>query len=200
MRQYTVYEQFLESVKKYRKVNDTMAELRSDAMKPRHWKDLQTRLRIKVPFNDLSLSHLWQADLLKHNKSVTDILSQARGEAILENFLIGIKEIWSKYEVELIKYQQKCKLIKGWDDLFAQIDEHINNMASMKMSPYYKVFEDEIVPWDEKLQKIRIIFDTWIDVQRGYVYLEGIFFGSADIKSMLSAEFNRFKSIDNEFI
>lgn len=69
----------------------------------------------------------------------------------------------------------------------------------MKMSPYYKVFEEEIVPWDEKLQKIRIIFDNWIDVQRRYVYLEGIFFGSADIKTMLSAEFNRFKGIDNEF-
>jgi dynein heavy chain 1 len=31
------------------------------------------------------------------------------------------------------------------------------------------------------------------------VYLEGIFFGSADIKTMLTAEFNRFKGIDNEF-
>jgi dynein heavy chain 1 len=67
------------------------------------------------------------------------------------------------------------------------------------MSPYYKVFEEEIVPWDEKLQKIRIVFDNWIDVQRRYVYLEGIFFGSADIKSMLSAEFNKFRGIDNEF-
>jgi dynein heavy chain 1 len=36
-------------------------------------------------------------------------------------------------------------------------------------------------------------------VQRRYVYLEGIFFGSADIKSMLSAEFNKFRGIDNEF-
>jgi dynein heavy chain 1 len=36
-------------------------------------------------------------------------------------------------------------------------------------------------------------------VQRRYVYLEGIFFGSADIKTMLSAEFNKFKGIDNEF-
>lgn len=67
------------------------------------------------------------------------------------------------------------------------------------MSPYYKVFEEEIVPWDEKLQKIRLIFDNWIDVQRRYVYLEGIFFGSADIKSMLTAEFNKFKGIDQEF-
>lgn len=30
------------------------------------------------------------------------------------------------------------------------------------------------------------------------MYLEGIFFGSADIKSMLNAEFTRFKGIDNE--
>ena len=69
----------------------------------------------------------------------------------------------------------------------------------LKMSPYYKVFEEEIVPWDEKLQKIRITFDNWIDVQRRYVYLEGIFFGSADIKSMLTTEFNKFRGIDNEF-
>jgi dynein heavy chain 1 len=69
----------------------------------------------------------------------------------------------------------------------------------MKMSPYYKVFEEEILPWDDKLNKMRIIFDNWIDVQRRYVYLEGIFFGSAEIKTMLSAEFSRFKGIDNEF-
>ena len=111
----------------------------------------------------------------------------------------GIKETWAKYELELVKYQTKCKLIRGWDELFTQIDENINNLASMKMSPYYKVFEEEIVPWDEKLQKIRIIFDNWIDVQRRYVYLEGIFFGSADIKNMLPREFQSFKSIDSEF-
>jgi dynein heavy chain 1 len=68
----------------------------------------------------------------------------------------------------------------------------------MKMSPYYKVFENEIVPWDDKLQKIRLIFDSWVDVQRRYVYLEGIFFGSADIKNMIPNEYNRFKGIDSE--
>ncbi len=177
----------------------TLSELKSEAMKPRHWKDLLQKLRLKVSFNELALSHLWNADLIKHDKEVKEVMNQARGELILENFLHNIKDTWSKYELELIRYQTKCRLIKGWDELFQQIDEHINNLASMKMSPYYKVFEEEIVPWDDKLQKIRIIFDNWIDVQRRYVYLEGIFFGSADIKTMLTAEFNRFKSIDSEF-
>jgi dynein heavy chain 1 len=126
-------------------------------------------------------------------------MGEARGELILEEFLRGIKETWAKCDLELIRYQNKCRLIRGWDDLFAQIDEHINNVSSMKMSPYYKVFEEEIVPWDEKLQKIRIVFDNWIDVQRRYVYLEGIFFGGADIRSMLPSEYNKFRGIDNEF-
>ena len=153
-----------------------------------------------VKFNDLTLGHLWCADILSNKKAIEDVLTQARGEAILENFINNIKEIWETREVELVKYQTKCKLIKGWDDLFALVDEHMNNINSMKMSPYYKIFEKDIEPWQRKLETIRVIFDYWIDVQRRYVYLEGIFFGSADIKSMLSNEYNKFKSIDSEFI
>jgi len=168
-------------------------------MKPRHWQTLLQKLKITIKFNDLLLGTLWNADLTKNAKLVADIMNEARGELILEEFLRNIKDCWSNYELELVRYQNKCRLIKGWEELFTQIDEHINNISSMKMSPYYKVFEEEIVPWDEKLQKIRLVFDTWIDVQRRYVYLEGIFFGSADIKSMLSTEFNKFKAIDTEF-
>jgi dynein heavy chain 1 len=102
-------------------------------------------------------------------------------------------------EVELAQYKTKCKLIRGWDELFALVDDDTNNINSMKMSPYYKVFESEIKPLIQDLEKIRIMFDSWIDVQRKYVYLEGIFFGSADIAQMLSNEFNKFKNIDNEF-
>ena len=69
----------------------------------------------------------------------------------------------------------------------------------MKMSPYYKVFEKDIEPWSKNLEQIRVILDDWMDVQKKYVYLEGIFFGSADIKSMLSNEFTKFKNIDSDF-
>jgi len=49
-------------------------------------------------------SHFWYADLIKNDKVVREILNQARGELILEDFLNGIKETWAKYELELIKY------------------------------------------------------------------------------------------------
>lgn len=40
----------------------------------------------------------------------------------------------------------------------------------------------------------------WIDVQRLYVSLEGIFSGSADIKALLPVETSRFQSISSEFL
>lgn len=52
----------------------------------------------------------------------------------------------------------------------------------MKMSQYYKTFEEEIAQWDSKLQKVKITLEVWIDVQKKWVYLEGIFMGSSDIK------------------
>ena len=200
MRTYQIYEAYVEQLKNYKKVNDIMMDLRNDAMKPKHWKELLSKLRITTKFSDMVLSELWCADLLGKSKSVNDVLTQARGEAILENFLNQIKEMWAVQEVELVKYQNKCKLIKGWDDLFALVDDHMNNISSMKMSPYYKVFEKDIEPWSKTLEQIRVIFDFWLDVQRRYVYLEGIFFGSADIKSMLSNEFTKFKNIDSDFV
>jgi len=40
MRGYQVYETYLQHIKNYKKVNDIFNELRSDAMKPKHWREL----------------------------------------------------------------------------------------------------------------------------------------------------------------
>jgi len=58
-----------------------------------------------------------------------------------------------------------------------------------------QVFEEEALTWEEKLNRINALFDVWIDVQRRWVYLEGIFSGSADIKTLLPVETSRFQSI-----
>lgn len=83
--------------------------------------------------------------------------------------------------------------------MFEELDEDLNNLSSMKLSQYYKTFEEEIAQWDDKLQKLKIILDVWIEVQRKWVYLESIFLGSSEIKEMLINEYTRFKGIDSEF-
>lgn len=54
------------------------------------------------------------------------------------------------------------------------------------------MFEEDALQWEEKLNRIHDVFDVWIDVQRRWVYLDGIFTGSADIKALLPVETQRF--------
>jgi dynein heavy chain 1, cytosolic len=122
--------------------------------------------------------------------------------------------------LELVAYQDKCKLIKGWDDLFNKLKEHIESLAAMRLSPYYKVlfffffcyafldvctsdalfllllkeFEEETTNWEGKLNRLNSIFDVWIEAQRRWVYLDGIFGSSADIKHLLPNETQKFQT------
>ena len=55
------------------------------------------------------------------------------------------------------------------------------------------MFEDDALAWDDRLNRVNALFDVWIDVQRRWVYLEGIFAGSADIKHLLPNETQKFQ-------
>lgn len=183
----------------YYLMNKKIMELKEECMKPRHWKILQNKLRIDGPQSEITFGKLWKADLNRNEPIFREVMAIATGEMVLERMLMLVKERWLPRELELVRYQGKCNLIKGWEEMFELLDEDLNNLSSMKLSQYYKTFEEEIMQWDDKLQKMRIILDIWIDVQRRWVYLESIFLGSSDIKEMLVNEYSRFKSIDSEF-
>jgi dynein heavy chain 1 len=145
-------------------MNKLIMELKTDAMKDRHWRMLFSKLKIVESVSEVTLGTLWDKDLMRFEVPVRDIMTIARGELVLEEMVRAVKEYWNAFELELVKYQTKCKLIRGWDDLFTKLEEDLNNLASMKISPYYKQFESEIVQWDDKLQKLKLTLDTWIDV------------------------------------
>uniref|UniRef100_A0A8C5Q446 AAA+ ATPase domain-containing protein n=1 Tax=Leptobrachium leishanense TaxID=445787 RepID=A0A8C5Q446_9ANUR len=200
LRQYASYEYVQRLLKGYMKVNMLVIELKSEALKDRHWKQLMKRLHVNWVVSELTLGQIWDVDLQKNEAIVKDVLLVAQGEMALEEFLKQIREVWNAYELDLVNYQNKCRLIRGWDDLFNKVKEHINSVSAMKLSPYYKVFEEDALSWEDKLNRIMALFDVWIDVQRRWVYLEGIFTGSADIKHLLPVETQRFQSISTEFL
>lgn len=167
-----------------------------------------------------------------------DIITQAQGELALEEFLKSVREYWQTFALDLVqyvwgapvvvslisvclcvlyvcRYQNKCKLIRGWDDLFAKLNEHLGSLTSMKMSPFFKVFEDDAQTWEDKLNRMvshavaerarshraqRELFDIWIEVQRRWVYLESIFTSGGDIATLLPKETARFKGVNTEFL
>ncbi|XP_052274955.1 cytoplasmic dynein 1 heavy chain 1-like isoform X3 [Dreissena polymorpha] len=200
LRAYASYEFVKKLLQGFAKVNMLVVELKSEALKERHWKALTRRLNVKWVLSELTLGHVWDIDLQKNELIIKDIILVAQGEMALEEFLKQVSETWRAYELDMIGYQGRCKLIRGWDDLFNKVKEHINSVMAMKLSPYYKQFEEEALAWEDKLNRINALFDVWIDVQRRWVYLEGIFTGSADIQHLLPVETQRFQGVSTEFL
>ncbi|PVV04132.1 hypothetical protein BB560_001375 [Smittium megazygosporum] len=201
VRQYAAFAYMVNYLQGLSKQITIISDLKSDAMRDRHWRKLFKELKILPKSqSELTLGYIWSFDLTKNESIIKDVIMTAQGEMGLEEFLKQVKETWTTYALDLVSYQGRCRLIKGWDDLFNKCSEHLSALGSMKLSPYYKVFEEEAMSWEDKLTRVHLLFDVWIDVQRQWVYLEGIFNNSAEIKHLLPVETSRFQNINTEFL
>ena len=64
-----------------------VTDLKSEALKERHWKELRKRLRLNLVMPELTLGHIWDADLQRNEARVKDVILVAQGEMALEEFL-----------------------------------------------------------------------------------------------------------------
>jgi dynein heavy chain 1 len=201
MRQYAAFEHIQNILRQYLKVNPILGDLKSQAVRDRHWTKIYKAIKPGKRYSPVSLTlgDVWDLNLVATESIIRDIIAQAQGEMALEEFLKQVRETWTSYNLDLVNYQNKCRLIRGWDDLFAKCSENLNSLQAMKHSPYYKEFEEEASSWEDKLNRVHVLFDVWIDVQRQWVYLEGVFTGNADIKHLLPIESSRFQNINSEF-
>ena len=201
MRQYAAFEHIQAVLRQLLKVNPLLSDMKSEAVRERHWNKIYKALKPEKRYSPVSMSlgNVWDLQLASSEVVIRDIVTQAQGEMALEEFLKQVRDTWQNYSLDLVNYQNKCRLIRGWDDLFAKCSENLNSLQAMRHSPYYKEFEEEASSWEEKLNRVHVLFDVWIDVQRQWVYLEGVFTGNADIKHLLPVESSRFQNINSEF-
>ena len=202
MRQYAAFEHVQQVMRSLLKACSLLTDLKSDAVRDRHWVKIFKTLQPGSRFSEVStsLGDIWDLQLLSNESAVRDVIAQARGELALEEFLRQVRETWQNYGLDMVNYQNKVRLIRGWDDLFTKCSENLNSLQAMRHSPYYKEFEEEAESWEDKLNRIHLLFDIWIDVQRQWVYLEGVFIGNNDIRHLLPTETSRFSNINTEFL
>eukprot|EP00762_Andalucia_godoyi_P003304 ANDGO_06532.mRNA.1 Dynein heavy chain len=193
-----------ETLESFKKCHGIIVDLRSDFVKDRHWALLFRKLNSSKPVSivDITLGYVYDLKPLTFDMVFKEVIRSAQGEFALEVFLSKVAESWESCVVELVTYKSRCSLIKGWDDLSSKMSEHLNSLTAMKQSPFYFPFKDTAEKWEDRLSRIRVLVDVWSDVQRRWVYLEGIFGGvsAADIRMQLPAEANKFSSVDSEFV
>lgn len=126
-RQYKCYNFVKTLIENYINTNVLLVELKSEALKDRHWKILMKKLNTIWNLNDLTIGSIWDANLNMYSSILKEMCKMAQGEKVIEEFLNQISEFWKQYQLELTNYQNKCQIINGWNDIFNKIKEHLGN-------------------------------------------------------------------------
>lgn len=84
------------------------------------------------------------------------------------------------------------------EDLILVLEDNTINLQSMAASQFIGPFLGNVQKWEKTMQTISGVVEAWMELQRKWLYLEGIFVGG-DIRSQLPEEARKFDDIDKTF-
>ena len=89
MRQYSAFEYVQGVLQKLIKINPLLSELKSEAIKERHWTKIfkVCRSRDRLLPSSLNLGIVWDLDLAANETVLREVVVQAQGEMALEEYL-----------------------------------------------------------------------------------------------------------------
>lgn len=182
---YDIFSQQKQTLLDLRKSLPVLELLSGEAIKEHHWGKICRLLLIDKRPSQVLIEDVLKTDVSKQMKNIQAILDEANGELVVEKILQKIKEFWAQETFQFVSYKNQIDLIKGWDQLLTQTEDDNQQLNSLKLSQHFKLFEEEIKQWLERLQGAQNVLDLWMEVQKKWVYLQNIFSSSGDIQFQL---------------
>ena len=91
-------------------------------------------------------------------------------------------------------------MLNSTDDIKALLDENLNNLNQISSNKHIGALLDRVRFWEKNLNKIGEVIDNWLLVQKKWIYLEGIYLGSDDIRQQLRDEAKAFDKNHSAFL
>lgn len=158
------------------------------------------KLSLKINPNT-TLDELSSLGLYKHEEEIKNFVDRAVKEMAVVKMLDEINKIWSSMEfyIEPHHRRQEINMLKVSEEFIEILDDNqiqLQNMTALKHGTY---ISEKINYWQNILAKVEIFINSWLEVQRKWMYLESIFIGSPDIRAQLSQDTMHFEEIDENF-
>lgn len=97
MRQYAAFEFVQETLRQQLKSNALIGDLKSEALRERHWRQLYKALRVSNLYSpsSMTLGSVWDLDLKRNENMIKEVIVQAQGEMALEEFLKQVRRVFA---------------------------------------------------------------------------------------------------------
>ncbi|GET88580.1 dynein heavy chain, putative [Leishmania tarentolae] len=207
MGSYQLYQNLKQKLRRVQSYNRLMQDLRSDAMSPleramRHWTALQHKLHAPWVLTSLTVENIWESDPGANAAVYSEVVEVAQGERRIEVQLHNINNYWNMFEFSAVVYKKQVALIRGWDEVFERLTEDLNTFGGMRASPYF-VFPQLVSMTNDaeaRLDRLRQVLEALLEVQKRWVYLDGIFSENAEVRAQLPHDTVKFDRISRELL
>ncbi|KAJ3090810.1 hypothetical protein HK102_002597 [Quaeritorhiza haematococci] len=178
-----------------------VGELRSNAIRDRHWKQLMKTTGVTfVLTKDMKFQDLLSLQLHKYEDDVKAIVDRATKELSMEKVLNDLDKTWSSMEFTYeIHESTKTPLLKSSEELIETLEDNQVMLQNMMTSKYVSHFEGQITKWQIVLSTVDSVITLWLEVQQTWQHLENIFMDSEDIRAQLPEDSKRFDGIDANY-
>ncbi|KAJ3023806.1 hypothetical protein HKX48_000940 [Thoreauomyces humboldtii] len=175
-----------------------VGELRSSAIRDRHWKQLMKTTGVTfVMTDDMKFEDLLSLQLHKYEDDVKVIVDRATKELSMEKVLNDLSKTWSAMEFTYELHESTgTNLLKSSEELIETLEDNQVMLQTMMTSKYVAHFEGQITKWQNVLSTVDSVITLWLEVQQTWSHLENIFMGSEDIRAQLPEDSKRFDNID----
>ncbi|KAF4707198.1 hypothetical protein FOZ63_000784, partial [Perkinsus olseni] len=201
MGNWNVWQNLKKGIDEFRTAMPLITNLRSDAMRPRHWQAIMEEIgrEFDPQADDFTLGKVFELELHKHSDLIARLADEARKQYEIESSLEMIEGVWATMGIEMGEYKQTYVKIKSTEELFQTLEEHVLKLSDMKSSQFYLPFAEKVEKWERQLASVSEIVETILAVQRAWMYLENIFVGSDDIRPHLPTESAWFDDVNAGF-
>ncbi|KAG9487629.1 hypothetical protein GDO78_007442 [Eleutherodactylus coqui] len=196
---------YLESkMKEFKDSIPLLLDLKNEALRDRHWKDLMTKTGTSFEMNPdtFTLENMFAMELHKYGDVISNIVASAVKELSIEKGVKEIVDTWENMKFTVQKYikgtQDRGSILGSVDDILQILDDNAVNLQSISGSRFVGPFLNTVQQWEKTLSLIGEVIAVWMVVQRKWMYLESIFIGG-DIRSQLPEEAKKFDNIDKVF-
>lgn len=186
------------SVKNFLTSVPLVADLRSPAMRERHWEQLMDTTKVKFVIDEtFKLDDLLALELHKFEEEVGEIVDRAQKEEKMEQSLAKLDDMWAKIEFVFIQHKDTdVYTMKMAEEDFEALEDNQVLVQGMMANRYMATFRDPILSWNKKLMNVADVVQIMNEIQRTWAYLESLFIHSDEVKKELPEAAERFAGID----
>lgn len=157
-----------EKMKEFRDSLPLFVDLKHEALRERHWKELMKKTEQDFEMNPdtFTLQNVFAMELHRFTDTIAEIVTSATKELSIEKGVKEVEEVWSNMKFSVQKYMKGTSdrgfIIGAVDEVVQALDDNTMNLQSMSASRFIGPFLTAVQNWEKSLSHISEVIDVCI--------------------------------------